>query len=405
MRVLVFWSSVALVVYTFAVYPLILFVLASVSQALRDLRFALTRCDRRSRQAKGPMTVSILICAHNEEAVIARRLRNCAEQNYPADHVETLLGCDGCTDGTARAAAGTGIASLRVFEYPRAGKPETLNRMVPEARGDVLVFTDANTEFQANALEALVRHFENPAVGCVCGELRLRAQAGVARSEGLYWRYETLLKFLESRLNALLGANGAVFAIRRELYQPLPPGTIIDDFLIAMRIRAQGRRLVYDPEAVAREDAAGLSQEFRRRMRIGAGNVHALAHTWRMLSPTAGAIAFSYWSHKVLRWLAPVAMPLALASAVLLAQQPPYAAAAAAGLVIAGMASAGCLAGRHNRRAGVCAALFYFLMMNAAVLAGAAAYVCGRRYAVWSPTPRAAEAGAPGEAASAEAGR
>ncbi|MGE5486391.1 MAG: glycosyltransferase family 2 protein [bacterium] len=401
MRVLVFWSSVALVVYTFALYPVILFILASASQSLRDLRFALTRRERRCRQTKGTMAVSILVCAHNEEAVIARRLKNCAELEYPADHVEILLGCDGCTDGTARTAAATGIAGLRIFEYPRAGKPETLNRMVPEARGDVLVFTDANSEFQADALEALVRHFEDPSVGCVCGELRLRAEAGSSRSEGLYWRYETLLKFLESRLNALLGANGAVFAIRRELYRPLPPGTIIDDFLIAMRVREQGRRLVYDPEAVAREDASGLRQEFRRRMRIGAGSVHALAHTWRMLSPTAGAVAFSYWSHKVLRWLAPVAMPLALVSALMLSQQPPYAIAVAAGLAIAGMASAGCLAGRHSRGAGVCSALFYFLMMNAAVLAGVAAYLCGRRYSVWSPTPRSAE----GEMASAKAGR
>jgi len=389
MRAVIFWVSAALVLYTFAVYPLLLIALAAISQMLRDLKFAARRHNRRIGRARGRADVSILICAHNEQDVIAARLDNCAALDYSAGSVEILLGCDGCSDSTARIAMQAGVPGLRVFEFPRAGKAETLNRLMPMARGDIVVFSDANTEFDRCAVSALVRHFEDPAVGCVCGELRLRPGPGGAQAEGLYWRYETVLKFFESRLNLLPGANGGIFAIRRELYEPLPAGTIVDDFAIAMRIRARGRRVVYDPEAAAFEDVSGPRQEFHRRVRIGAGNVHVLTRTWRMLSPTAGGIAFSYWSHKVLRWIAPAAMAAALVSALSLCRELPYAIAAALGVGAVAMGTAGYMASRRGVRGGVCTALFYFLAMNAALLAGAMAYIFGRRYTAWAPTARA----------------
>src|SRR5258708_2766955 len=176
-------------------------------------------------------------------------------------------------------------------------------------KGDLIIFCDANTMLEPDRVLSLVRHFDEPQVGCVCGELRLRPIEGKPSTEGLYWRYEVLLKFLESRLNMLVGGNGAVLGIRRSLFAPIPPNGIIDDFLVAMHVVASGHHLVYDPEAVAWEEVApNVRQEFRRRVRIGAGNFHALRYTWRMLIPVAGSIAFSYWSHKVSRWLVPVAL-------------------------------------------------------------------------------------------------
>ncbi len=390
MRTLVFWSSAAVVLYTFAVYPLLLLLLASVSQILRDVRFACTRSNRRQRTPAQTPLVSIVICAHNEEGVIQSKLGNCMRLDYPADRIEVLLGCDGCTDHTAAIAAGAGMPNLKIFELPRAGKPATLNRLLPEAGGEIVVFSDANTMFEPDAISVLARRFENPAVGCVCGELRLHNTAG-SHTEGLYWRYETLLKFYESRLNILVGANGGLYAIRRELYEPLPPGTITDDFIIAMRIRARGLKVIYDPEAVAREEASAVRQEFRRRMRIGAGNIHALAHTWRLLSPAAGLVAFSYWSHKVFRWIAPAAMPVALAAAILLAAELPYGIAALLGTLTVVMAGAGYVAEKRRVRTGLCGTVYYFYAMNLALLAGAVSYLCGRRFTIWSPTARAGQ--------------
>src|SRR6185369_13089583 len=133
------------------------------------------------------------------------------------------------------------------------------------------------TMFEPDTIQCMVRHFRDPKVGCVCGELRLRRIDGEPSTESLYWRYETLLKFLESRLNILVGANGALLGIRRSLFSPIPRNGIIDDFLVSMHVRSQGYRLVYDPEAVAWEEVApNIRQEFRRRVRIGAGNFHAL---------------------------------------------------------------------------------------------------------------------------------
>ncbi len=404
MRSLVFWSSIAIVLYTFAIYPLLLVGMASVSQIMRDFRFAFTRRNRRRQPAGELPFVSLIVCAHNEEAIIADKLGNCLRLDYPADRLEILLGCDGCTDRTAAIAAGSGMQNLRVFDFPRSGKPATLNRLVPEARGELLVFSDANSLFEPDTVSALVRRFEDGAVGCVCGELRLRAGAGGGSAEGFYWRYETLLKFFESRLNILVGANGGVFAIRRDLYDPLPPGTITDDFIISMRIRSRGWKVVYDPEAVAYEDAPNVRQEFRRRMRIGAGNVHALKYTWRLLNPAAGLVAFSYWSHKVFRWLAPAAMPVALASSFLLAGTPlPYGIAASFGTLTVLMAIIGYWAARRNSPAGVFTTIYYFYAMNIALLAGVVSYACGRRSSVWAPTARAEQTA--GQVVSAGAGQ
>ncbi len=389
MRSLVFWLSAGIVLYTFAVYPLLLAGLASISQIVTDIRFAFTRRNRRRQPAGEPPFVSLLVCAHNEEAIIADKLGNCLGLDYPADRIEILLGCDGCTDRTAAIAAGSGLQNLRVFEFPRSGKPATLNRLAPEARGDILVFSDANSRFEPDTVSALVRRFENGAVGCVCGELRLKAGASGAAAEGFYWRYETLLKFFESRLNILVGANGGVFAIRRSLYEPLPPGTITDDFIISMRIRSLGWKVVYDPEAIAHEDVSNVRQEFRRRMRIGAGNVHALKYTWRLLTPAAGLVAFSYWSHKVFRWLAPAAMPAALTSSFLLSGTLlPYGIAASFGTLTVLMAIIGYRAARRSSRAGVFTTVYYFYAMNIALLAGVVSYACGRRCSVWAPTAR-----------------
>src|SRR5437016_3487751 len=188
----IFWICTAWVFYTYAGYPALLLVLASVWQVMTDVRFSLGRRNRRQRRdAVAPPRVTLLFSAYNEEAVIAAKMRNCAELDYPAANLEILAGCDGCSDRTVQLARTARVANARVLEFrERSGKPAVINRLAEQATGDILIFTDANTMIRPDAVRLLLRHFNDPAVGCVCGELRMRSMEGGAYTEGIYWRYE-----------------------------------------------------------------------------------------------------------------------------------------------------------------------------------------------------------------------
>jgi cellulose synthase/poly-beta-1,6-N-acetylglucosamine synthase-like glycosyltransferase len=223
----------------------------------------------------------------------------------------------------------------------------------------------------------------------VSGELHFTTRDGAVKSEGAYWRYEQLLKFFESRLNMLVGANGGVFAIRRELFDPLPRFAIIDDFLIAMQIRSRGYKVVYDPQAIAYEETAGdARQEFQRRKRIGAGAYHALRYTWKMLLPSAGSVCLSYWSHKICRWLVPFALVFGLLSALFLSGHTFYRYAALVGLAAIAAASYGYSLEVRGRAAGIFSIPYYFLSMNLALMLGFFRFVAGSQTAVWRRTAR-----------------
>lgn len=383
-------ASAGMVLYTYCGYPLVLLLLTTVKQIAADIRFGLGKRNRRRSKGNSQLPkVSMVFAAHNEARVIGQKMRNCKNLDYPVDRLEILVGCDGCTDRTAALARQANVPNARILEISkRVGKPATLNLLVPLAQGDIIVLCDSNTMFQPEALVSLVRHFEEQNVGSVCGELRL-VDGQKRNPENLYWKYETMLKFLESRLNMLVGANGGIFAIRRELFSPLPPDGIIDDFLVAMRIRAAGHRVVYDPEAVAIEELAeGVRHEFQRRIRIGAGNFHALKYTWTLLNPAMGWVAFSYWSHKVFRWVVPLALCIAEASAILLASDLKYAVVAALGAVIVGL---GFARYRLDLRGGHCARFslpYYFLSMNLALLLGFVRFLQQSQSTHWNPTPR-----------------
>jgi biofilm PGA synthesis N-glycosyltransferase PgaC len=391
-----FWTSLALIAYTYLLYPCLILVLASIHQIARDLQFAFRRKERRRRIPAELPSVSLVFSAFNEEVLIASKMSNCAELQYDPARLEILVGCDGCTDATTALARRAGLPNARILDYPvRRGKPVVVNHLVAEARGDIVVFSDANTMLAPDALLRLVRHFQDPSVGCVCGELMLQPAANGSRTEGVYWRYEVFLKFLESRLNMLVGANGGIFAIRRSLFSPIPTHGIIDDFLVSMSIRRQGFRLVYDPEATATEQAAvTVGDEFRRRVRIGAGNFHALRYTWQLLSPTAGLVSLAYWSHKVMRWLVPFALVLSFGSALALAAQRFYALSAIAAVSLCSMALVGYYLERGSVRTRLFGVPYYFLSMNLALALGLLRCLSGKQLLVWNRTPRATSLGA-----------
>ena len=390
-----FWVSLGLVLYAYAVYPCILIMLASFYQLLRDLRFASGRGERRSGARRELPTVSVVVSAFNEESVIREKMANCAALDYAPAKLEVIVGCDGCTDQTTSLATTVRVPNVHVLDFPvRRGKPIVLNDLVARAQGEIVVFSDANTMLAPDAVRHLVRHFQDPRVGCASGELTFKPTENGTRSEGVYWRYEVLLKFFESRLNMLVGANGGLFAIRKALFTPIPARGIIDDFLVSMSVRQQGYRAVYDPEATAVEEAAAsVKDEFRRRVRIGAGNFYALRYTWRLLLPTAGLVSLAYWSHKVCRWTVPYALLTAFCAALALISEPFYTWSVAAALGLCAMGAVGYRRERRDHRPGLFGIPYYFLSMNLALGLGLLRCVSGKQGLAWNRTPREGSVG------------
>ena len=385
---LLLWTSAGMVLYGYVGYPLLLLVFANIWRLGSTLRHALRKKDSSDLSPSEFMpSVSLVISAYNEEAVIARKMRNCEQLNYPQDRLEILLGCDGCTDKTSEIARSAQLPNARVFEFSkRSGKLTVLNALLQECRGEIVVFSDASTILNEHAIRNLVRHFSDPVIGCVSGEMRLVSSEGKSSTESIYWRYEVFVKRLESRLNLLLGASGCLYAIRRNLFTPLSRWAINEDFLIPLRIRAKGHRQVYDSEAVSYEDAASVWHDFHRHIRIGAGNFHALRYTLGLLSPLAGPIAFSFWSHKIIRWLVPFALPCAFISALILAADPFYAALALAGGLFVLLAVVGHHLELRNVHWRLFSIPYYFLSLNLALALGFVRFLTSTQGATWERT-------------------
>ncbi len=385
-----FWLAVGCILYTYAGYPVLLMILAALKQLRGDMRFLSSGESRRTGGEDELPTVAVLVAAHNEERHIEQRIRNLLALDYPAERLRIYVGSDGSDDATESLAApfvGERVV-WRGFSQ-RRGKPSVINDLAALATEDVLVFTDANTEFSAGAVNSLVRHLQDPTVGCVCGELRLQAGDGAENQDHIYWRYERMLKFFEGRLGALLGANGGVYAMRRDQYRPIPSDTIVDDFWISMERVRDGYRCAYDPEAVAWEDVPErIDDEFARRVRIGTGNYQALRHFWTMLDPRRGFIALTFFSHKFLRWLVPHCMIVAAVTNLALVGSLLYASLGAAQVAFYGLALFGYQRSRSGLTPGLLRMPLFFVSMNLALLFGFWKYLTGKRTGTWARTAR-----------------
>jgi cellulose synthase/poly-beta-1,6-N-acetylglucosamine synthase-like glycosyltransferase len=390
--IVLFWMSLGLVAYTYLGYPVVIGAWAALREAVEGVRFLGGGPDRRQRRRDGHSwpSVSIVLSAHDEETCIRQKIENCLALDYPADRLDVVVGCDGCTDQTAALALSIDDPRVQVVESTRAGKATVISRIVPKVQGEVVVLTDANTLLDRGALKALARHFGDPSVGAVVGRLRLYNRVRREYEESLYWRYETILKYYEGKLGAVLGANGGIYAIRRVLFQPLRPTTIVDDFVIPVRIASRGWRVPYEPEAVAFEETTeDYAREFGRRARIGAGNWQSLSFLPELIDPRTGFLAFAFFSHKLLRWLAPFLLAAALALNVALAIQggAGYRVLLVGQLAFYGLAMLGRArtAGPLRRFASIA---HYFVAMNAALAVGFWRFVCGTQSAAWNRTSR-----------------
>jgi len=373
-----------LVLYVYVAYPLLLKALASLrgfdGRAVETVEFL--------------PDVSLIIPAYNERTVIRRKLENSLAIDYPSDRIEIVVASDGSDDGTEAIVEGYAPRGIVLSaSSPRAGKISVLNRAVPQARGEIVVLCDANVMFHPDAVRRLVAHFADPRIGAVTGDVRIQSEdAPFGEGEGFYYKYERFLQSKESELGSTVTVDGGMYAIRKELFRPLPADTILDDFVIGMNVALAGRRVIYDPEILATENATtDVGQEFRRKVRIVAGAFRELLRRNGVPGLRHGQVFWSYVSHKLLRWLTPwflmVIFGCSLAllrdestrswALVLLAPQLGFYAAALIG------------ATRPNARwPAVVGIPFYFCMVNAAAWLGSIRGALGVEQVTWRKAAR-----------------
>lgn len=305
---ILFWISVFMPVYTYAVYPCILRLFKKKNYIIDE-----SYCPK----------VSVIISAYNEEKDIEDRVKNLSILDYPKDKIEFVIGSDGSSDNTNNILSrmATEINELKFVPCERGGKVSVLNKLLELSSGEIIVFSDANTEFDAKCIRNIVRNFADERIGCVSGQLRLKTDdlsGNGAVSESAYWKYENIVKKYESRIGRLSGANGPIYAIRKSLCERVKPGIINDDFYISTYVLQSGYDVVMDSEAIAYEKPNDdMASQFRRHVRDGAGHYQALSVFWRLLLPRHGS--FVHVSHRVIKWIVPFGFILAFLSNIFLA--------------------------------------------------------------------------------------
>jgi cellulose synthase/poly-beta-1,6-N-acetylglucosamine synthase-like glycosyltransferase len=330
----------------------------------------------------------VVVAAYNEAAVLEDRIGNLRSLRFPADRIDFLVGSDGSTDRTAAIAAAVRDSRFRVVDMShRGGKTTLLNAMVSLSTADVLVFTDANSEFDQDALQHLVAPFGDPAIGCVIGELVYvnDLEPGVRAGEGLYWSLENAIKEMESRFGGTLVATGAIYALRRSIWQHIPAG-ISDDSVAPLLALKAGYRVVVEPRARAFERAANdLSEEFDRKARMVTRQLGAHRHVGYFLKPFRPMLAFRLASHKLMRWLVPFFLIGALVTNLFLLAQPFYQATfALAGLGATAFLGGNALLKRSMPLPAVLRLWVYFCTVNIAAFTGVIDFLCGRDRAIWA---------------------
>lgn len=363
----IFWTAIALVVYTFALYPLL----------ATGLGRLLGRNPHREPIAP---PLSVVVAAHNEASRIAARVRDLLVQDYPPGQLRVIVVDDGSNDDTARAAdiGDSRVTIVRLDE--NVGKAAALNAGVAAATTDIVVFTDARQRFAPGALRMLIEPFADPEVGAVSGELVIEPHArGRAADVGLYWRIETRLREDEARLGWLHGVSGAIHAVRRELIPALPPGLILDDMYLPVCVLFAGKRVWMARAAVALDSASlDESEEFRRKLRTLAGNWQLLAKLPRLLNPFTNPAWFAFMSHKLLRLVAPWALIAALVASAC-SGQPFYLALFALQLFAYATAALTIAQPRVASRLPLAGTAGTFVLLNAAALLSLPASLLGTR--------------------------
>lgn len=373
---LAFWGCAAVVLYAYVAYPVLIFLAAWLWPAAAVQKKEITPA------------VSLVIVVRNEEACLEEKLRNALALDYPRERLEIVVASDGSTDATEAIAARYAERGVRLLALPTSrGKAAALNEAVPRASGEILVLTDARQSLAPDAVRRLVAYFADPTVGAVSGELHLLPSPGSpVEGVGLYWKYEKLIRKAESRFDSTVGVTGAVYALRKELFTPLDPRTILDDVAIPMKAVLAGRRVLFAPEALAWDRVAGgAPNEYRRKVRTLAGNYQLVALYPALLHPLRNRLFWQLLSHKLARLAVPWCLvTLFLASAALSAAGfGLYRAALTAQSLFYLLALTGWLQATLHRPLRLTSIPYAFALLNVAAARGLIGFLRGTENAAW----------------------
>ncbi len=388
--IILFWISLFIVFYAFAGYGIFLYVLIKLKRIVGQKKQPVTLNEEQLP------TVALLIAAYNEEAYIEEKIQNCLELDYPAELFDIVFVTDGSNDTTPQKIQN--YARVRLYHKDeRGGKMAAIKRVMPELTSDIVVFTDANTYLNKEAIKELVKHYQDPRGGDVAGEKKIMvAKSADASSagEGFYWKYESALKKWDYELYSNVGAAGELFSIRRSLYQPVETDTIIDDHMIAMRIAEKGFVIAYEPKAYAMETASADSkEELKRKIRIAAGGIQSIFRLKKAANPFRNPVlTFQYISHRVLRWtVTPFLMILVFILNIFIAinmQHPLYIALLIGQILFYGLSLVGYFLEKKNLKIKAFFIPYYFCLMNYAVIAGINRYFKKSQSAAWEKSKR-----------------
>jgi len=384
---LLFWLGVAVVLYTYVGYGLVIYIFSQISKRPKVPEIKV--------DADLP-EVTLLIAAYNEEGFIEDKIKNSLALDYPAEKLKIVFVTDGSTDQTPEIVKRYNLVSL-FHEPQRKGKIHAVNRVMKLVTTPLVIFCDANTALNQQSIKNIVRHYQDSTVGGVAGEKRILTKSednASGAGEGLYWKYESFLKQKDSEVYSVVGAAGELFSIRTNLFEEPEAGTIIEDFYLSMRITAKGFRFVYEPDAYAVETAsASVEEEWKRKVRISAGGFQSMQKLLYMLNIFKyGMLSFQYISHRVLRWtLAPLFLPIIFGTNLWLALQPLsfYQIILALQVLFYSIAFLGYLL--RDKKVAIKGFFvpYYFVVMNASVYFGLIRYLRGKQSVVWEKSKRA----------------
>lgn len=374
---IVFWVCMGTLAYVYAGYPLLVYLYSRLSAET-------------TRRTDVEPHVTVLITAFNEEAAIREKLENTLQIDYPAEKLEILVASDGSTDGTDDIVKGFADRGVKLFRQEgRVGKTTTQNNAVERASGEIVLFSDATTMYNADVFRLLLPAFADETVGCVAGRLVYVDDKRTTVGKGVqsYWGYETFIKMAESRACSLIGASGCLYAVRKAAYRPMY-AEACSDFLICTTLYRQGMRSVFAPDAVCFEDTNHRSDdELRMRVRVISQTFTDLWRNRDMLNPfKSGFFAVQLLSHKLLRYAVPFLLLLVFISSIFLAGDHPfYVLMLAAQVMFYALALSGWLLERMGRRLSLLAMPLYFVLANLASVVAFYKFLRGETYARWEP--------------------
>ena len=386
---ILFWFFLCIILYTYIGYTLVLLIMAGFR-----------RIFKRRRQISADQyypDVTLMIPSYNEERFVIEKVINSLELDYPREKLRIIWVTDGTTDNTYELLCRYPVITV-LHEHERRGKIHAMNRGMKAVKSPIVIFTDANSMLNREAIREIVKPFADTQTGCATGEKRIAGsdmQKAVGAGEGLYWQYESLIKRLESETGSVVGAVGEIFAIRAELYDEVSEDTLLDDFTLSLQMIQKGYDIKYVPHACATETASlSVSEEIKRKIRIASGGMQSLTRMTDLLNPLKyGLLSFKYLSHKVLRWtLVPFSFPIILILNGLILFLPgnttAYVVLFGIQCIFYMLALAGRIMENVKTRVGALFAPYYLFIMNYAVLLGFFRFLTGNYSVKWQKVKR-----------------